>query len=418
MGMLLLLVLWPAQAAADGPVVQVDGGRIFVDEDVRLEPGETFDGDLGILDGNLTLPQGSIVNGDVFVTNGDAQVAGRVEGSLAVISGRLTLSESGRVEGDLFGVSGAADVAGRVGGDASWMFGNAELRSSAVVEGDVMVVSGRLERQAGARILGEELPDVRLPDLPLLRERLGRVEAPELPRVETPQPRVWRQQTAGQRLADFVGRAVGTGLTGLLFIGLSLLIVLVWPRATHRVAECITQLPVQSLGLGLLTFLLAAVLQSLALMLMILLIVVAAALIGTVILIPIGLLLILVSLFLLLPVPLALAAGMVLGWVGVAQVIGHKVAQLLRIRQPSALGVVLLGLLVTVPVAALLWVLKPLCCAWPFIILLTSLGLGGVFHTRFGRQPCRTGAVESEPLPPEAMDEEAGKPDEPLTTAP
>ncbi len=423
MGMLLLLVLWPAQAAADGPVVQVDGGRIFVDEDVRLEAGETFDGDLGILDGNLTVPQGSVVNGDVFVTNGDAQIAGRIEGSLAMISGRLTLSESGRVEGDLFGVSGEANVAGRVGGDASWMFGNAELLSSAVVEGDVMVVSGRLERQAGAQILGEELPDVRLPDLPLLRERLGRVEAPELPRVEppqvpTPQPRVLRQQTAGQRLTDFMGRAVATGLTSLLFIGLALLIVLIWPRATHRVAECITRLPVQSLGLGLLTFLLAAVLESLALVLMILLIVVAAALIGTVILIPIGLLLILVSMFLLLPVPLALAAGMVLGWVGVAQVIGHKVAQLLRLRQLSALGVVLLGLLVTVPVAALLWVLKPLCCAWPFIILLTSLGLGGVFHTRFGRQPCRPVAAEAEALPAEAMDEEAGKPDEPLTTAP
>ena len=422
LGMLLLLVLWPAQAAADGPVVQVDGGRIFVDEDVRLEPGETFDGDLGILQGNLTVPQGSVVNGDVFVTNGNARIAGRIEGSLAVVSGSLVLSEGGRVEGDLFGVSGEADVAGRVGGDASWMFGNAELLSSAVVGGDLMIVSGHLERQAGAQVLGEELPDVRLPNLPLLRERLGRVEAPELPRVEppqvsTPQPRVWRQQTAGQRLADFMGRAVSTGLMGLLFIGLSLLLVLIWPRATHRVAECINRLPVQSLGLGLLTFLLAAVLESLALVLMILLIVVAAALIGTVILIPIGLLLILVSMLLLLPVPLALAAGMVLGWVGVAQVVGHKVAQLLRLRQLSALGVVLLGLLVTVPVAALLWVLKPLCCAWPFIILLTSLGLGGVFHTRFGRQTCRP-VAEAEALPPEAMDEEAGKPDEPLTTAP
>ena len=200
LGMLLLLVLWPAQAVADGPAVEADGGRIFVDEDVHLEEGETFDGDLGVLRGDLTVPQGSVVNGDVFVTNGNARIAGRIEGSLAVISGSLVLSEGGRVEGDLFGLSGEADVAGRVGGDASWMFGNAQLLSSAVVEGDLMVVSGRLERQAGARILGEELPGVRLPDLPLLRERLGSVEAPEVPQVPTPQPRVWRQQTVGQRL--------------------------------------------------------------------------------------------------------------------------------------------------------------------------------------------------------------------------
>jgi hypothetical protein len=429
LGMLFLLVLWPAQAAADGPVVAVDGGRIFVDEDVRLEAGETFDGDLGVLGGDLTVPESSVVKGDVFVTNGDAQIAGRIEGSLAVVSGNLTLSESGQVEGDLFGVSGSADVAGRVGGDASWMFGNAELLSSAVVEGDVMVVSGHLERQAGARILGEALPDVRLPQLPLIRERLGMVEIPDVPQVEvpqvpTPQVRALRQQTAGQRLADFVGRTVMVGLMSLLFVAVALLIVLVWPRATHRVAECITLLPVQSLGLGLLTFLLAAVLEALATVLMILLILVAAALIGTVILIPIGLLLILLSMLLLLPVPLALAAGMVLGWVGVAEVVGDRVTQLLRARRVSALGKVLVGLLVTVPLAALLWILKPLCCAWPFIILLTSLGLGAVFHTRFGRQACQKPAeaepqlAEAGPLPAEAMDEEAGQPDEPPMAAP
>ncbi len=434
LGVLLLLALWPAQAAADTlvaagastpadePILAVDGGRIFVDEDVRLEPGETFDGDLGILQGDLTVPRDSVVRGDVFVTNGEAQIAGRIEGSLAIVSGELVLSEGARVEADLFGVAGTAEIGGRVGGDVSWMFGDAQLLSSAVVEGDLMVVSGDLERQAGARILGEELPDVRLPQLPLLPERPAR---PELPEVPAPQRPVWPGQTAGQRMANFVGRMVSAALTSLLFVGLALVIVLIWPRATRRVAECITLLPLRSLGLGLLTFVLAAVVESLAMVLMILLIMVAAVLIGTVILIPIGLLLILLSLLLLLPVPLALAGGMVLGWVGVAEVVGDKVTQLLRARQVSALGKVLVGLLVTVPVAALLWVLEPLCCAWPFVILLTSLGLGAVFHTRFGRQACQPEATqaqlrlaESEPLPAEAMDEEAGQPDEPPTTAP
>jgi hypothetical protein len=426
-GLLLLLALWPAQALADEPVLSSQDGQIFVDEDVTLEPGETFDGDLGIFEGDLTVPAGSVVRGDVFMTNGDAQIAGRIDGDLAVISGRLVLSEEGRVEGDLFGMAGQADIAGRVGGDASWMFGDAELRDSAVVEGDLMVLSGNLTRDAGARILGEELPDVRLPDLPLLRKGPFQPEAPEGPQIEppqvaTPQFRTWPQPTAGRRVANFVGRVVQAGLMGLLFIGLSLLIVLIWPRPSQRVAECITLLPLQSFGLGLLTFLLAAVVESLAMVLMILLILVAAALISTVILIPIGLLLILVSVLLLLPVPLALAGGVILGWVGVAEVVGRKVAQVLRAGKVSLMGAVLIGLLVTVPVAGVLWILKPLCCAWPFIILLTSLGLGAVFHTRFGRQPCQPVAgstrtqvlpADAEPLPPEAMDEEAGQPDEP-----
>jgi cytoskeletal protein CcmA (bactofilin family) len=412
---------------ADEPVLTIEDGQIFVDEDVTLEPGETFDGDLGIFEGNLTLPANSVVRGDVFLTNGDAEIAGRIEGDLAVISGRLVLSEEGRVEGDLFGMAGEAEIAGRVGGDASWMFGDAELLSSAVVEGDLMVVSGDLERDAGARILGEELPDVRLPELPWLSERPSLPEVREMPQLEvpqvpTPQRPTWQQPTVGRRVANFVGRAVATGLMGLLFVGLGLLIVLIWPRATQRVSECITLLPLQSFGLGLLTFLLAAVVESLAMVLMILLILVAAALISTVILIPIGLLLILLSVLLLLPVPLALAGGIVLGWVGVAEVVGRKVAQLLRAGKVSLMGAVFIGLLVTVPVAAVLWVLKPVCCAWPFIILLTSLGLGAVFHTRFGRQACQPPAgatktqvvpADAEPLPADAMDEEVGQPDEP-----
>lgn len=436
LGILLLLALGPVQVAADEsaghdePIVNVDGGRIFVDEDVILEVGETFEGDLGIFDGDLTMPERSVVKGDVFITNGDAHIAGRVDGSLAVISGELVLSEGGQVEGDLFGMAGEAEIAGRVGGDTSWMFGDAELLNSAVVGGDLMVVSGRLERQVGASVLGEEMPDVRLPEFPLLGERLSVPEGREMPQVEprqvpTPQAPTWRAPTVGQRVSSFVGRVITAIVMSLLFVGLALLIVLIWPRATHRVAECITLLPLQSFGLGLLTFLLAAVLESLAMVLMIVLMLVAAALVSTVILIPLGLLLILLSLLLLLPVPLALAGGMALGWVGLAEVVGRKTAELLRGGRVSALGAVLIGLLVTVPVAALLWILKPLCCAWPFIILLTSLGLGGVFHTRFGRQACqplrpspRPLPAESEPLPAEAMDEEAGQPDEPPPASP
>jgi uncharacterized RDD family membrane protein YckC len=181
-------------------------------------------------------------------------------------------------------------------------------------------------------------------------------------------------------------------------------------------------MPVQSFALGLLTFLIAAVLESIAAVLLILIVLVAAALISTVILIPIGLLLILLSVLVLLPVPLALMAGMVLGWISLAQLIGKKIGKVLKTGGLQPLAATLLGLLVTVPVAALLWILKPVCCAWPFVILLTSLGLGAVFHTRFGRQPCDQAkpasapegeAVGVEVLPAEAMDDEAGEPDLP-----
>jgi hypothetical protein len=49
------------------------------------------------------------------------------------------------------------------------------------------------------------------------------------------------------------------------------------------------------------------------------------------------------------------------------------------------------------------------------------VGLGAVFHTRFGRQSCnqaKTAAAPAEVLPAEAMDEEAGEPDLPPDTTP
>lgn len=423
LGLLVLLLLLPASAVcADGPTQKVDGGRIFVDEDVSLEPGETFKGDMGIFSGNLTVPAGSSVDGDVFVTNGDAEVGGQISGSLTVISGDLWLRESGVAQGGVFTMNGDQEIAGRVGGDLSVMFGDSKMLKSAVVQGDVVVLSGSLEREAGAQVLGEELREIPLPQLPFLRERLTepdlpRVpETPEVPRTPTiPQvPRV-RAETPARGFGTFVGRVLTAGFFSLIFVALGLLIVFVWPRATHRVSDCIAAMPVQSFALGLLTFLIAAVLEALAMVLMILIIVVAATLIGTVILIPIGLLLILLSVLVLLPVPLALAAAMVLGWVGLAELVGQKVVQLLKAGQVRSLGATLVGLLVTVPVAAILWVAKPVCCAWPFVILLTSIGLGAVFHTRFGKQGCRQSkpSTEQELLPVEAMDEEAGEPDLP-----
>ena len=430
LGVLLLLLLLPASAAfADGPSLTTDDGRIFVDEDVMLEPGEVYDGDLGIFNGDLSVPKGSGVKGDVFVTNGDVEIAGRIDGSLAVVSGDLTLEQGAVVDGDLFVMSGDHEIAGRVTGDLSIMFGDAELRDTAVVDGDLMVLSGSLERAAGARVGGEELSDIPLPDLPLLRERLNPPPVPELPEIPEvpalpervpqvpPVPRV-RVETPAQEFGRFVGRVVTAGFFSLVFIALGVLIVFIWPRPTRRVSECISAMPVQSFVLGLLTFLIAVVLEAFALVLLILLILVAAALISTVILIPIGLLLILLSVLVLLPVPLALMGGMVLGWVSLAELVGQKLGKLLRGGAIQPLGATLLGLLITVPVAALLWVVQPACCAWPFIVLLTSIGLGAVFHTRFGRQGCSQAkpTAESEALPAEAMDEEAGEPDLPPDT--
>jgi cytoskeletal protein CcmA (bactofilin family) len=420
--LLVVLVIGPASIAYAGApgIVQSDGGRIFVDEDVALEPGETFAGDLGVFNGDLTVPRDSTVNGSVFVADGDADVAGLIKGDLAVLGGDLDLSDSGRVRGDVFTMSGSHKVAGQVNGDLSSMFGDMELGSAALVNGDLLVISGRLERDPGAQVQGDELSELRLPEVPLLREQPRVREVPDLPEVPAqPEwaPRVPQSpaETLGSRVGRFLGRMVSAGLMSLLFVAAGMLIVIVWPKHTRRVAECISAVPAQSFGLGLLTFVIAAVLEVVAVVLMVVIILVAAALISTVLLIPVGLLLILLSGLVLLPVPVILAGAVILGWVSLAETLGRKALAVVKVENVRPLGAVLVGLLLTVSLAATLWVIEPLCCAWPFIILLTSIGVGGVIHSRFGRQPCWgvDMSVSEDALPLEAMDEELGQPDRP-----
>lgn len=443
LGILLLLLLWPTSSVfADGPGIHFDGGQIFVDEDVSLERGETFDGDLGIFEGDLSIPEGSVVDGDVFVADGDADIAGSVTGDVAVLGGDLYLTKSSRVEGEVFVMGGDLECAGRVEGNLSVMFGDGELHDSAVVDGDVMIMGGSMEREAGAEILGEEMPEIPIPDLPFLPEKPDLPDMPPMPDIPdmppmpdipdmppmpeieiyewTPEPYVHYEETMGQSVGRFVGRVLGTGFLSVVFVALGLLIVFVWPRNAQRVADCIATMPLQSFGLGLLTFLIATVLEALAMVLMIIIVLVAAVLISTVILIPIGLLLIVLSVLVLLPVLLAMVGAMVMGWVALAQLVGRMAIKALNAGYVKPLGATLVGMLITVPLAALLWIIKPACCAWPFIILFTSLGVGAVIHTRFGKQKCQQGRPPIEPdlLPVEAMDEEAGEPDEPINETP
>jgi len=130
-------------------------------------------------------------------------------------------------------------------------------------------------------------------------------------------------------------------------------------------------------------------------------------------------------------VPFGLVGGMLLGWVALAQLIGQKMLKALRVRASTPMGATLTGLLLMGALVGCLWVVQPACCAWPFVILLISAGLGAVLHTRFGTRCCRSSAGTAgssvirpehpvtdtglpsleEALPVESMDQESGAPD-------
>ena len=432
LALLALLLLLPATAVwADDPDRSTgsyewnfDDGKTYFNEDVVVKQGEVIDEALGVFNGNLTLEEGSTVNGEVFVFNGNVQAAGRVNGDLAVIKGDLMVAQTGWVTGELLGMGGTREIAGRVDGNLSGLFGQTVLRGTAVIGGDVLGGPGGLILDPGAQVGGQveripgpsfpfsepkiELPELTPPALP---------ELPSVPVLPGDQP-----DTLGDRIGGFVGRVFVAIMLSLALLVVGALIAAIWPRPTQRVADCIADLPLRSLGLGLLTFLIAVALEVLAVILLAVIGVVSAALMATVILIPVGLVLILLGVLLLAVVPLALAVGMILGWVALAELVGQKVLTALNAQQVKPLAAVIVGLLATLWLPALLWLIEPCCLAWPVVILLTSLGLGAVILTRFGTRRCLPTKPPAAPAaPPEVllagdMDQEAGQPDGPPAT--
>jgi len=414
LGLLILLLLCAATAVwADDPGHSAgshewnfDDGKTYFNEDVSIEKGEVVDGDLGILNGNLALAEGSVVNGDLFILNGDVVSEGQVNGNLAVIKGDLVVAQTGWVTGDVFGLGGTWEIAGHVSGDIAGLLGKTTLRSTAVVGGDLL---GDLVQEEGAQIGGqvERIPSLSLPFLSQRRD--GEPETP------------------AQRIGRFVGRIVAAIMMILVLLFAGVLIAIIWPRPTQRVAGCIAGLPLRSLGVGLLALLGAAALEVLAVILLALIVVVAAALMATVVLIPVGLALIVLGVLLLAVVPLALAAGMLFGWVALAGWVGQKVLAALKAQKIRPVAAVVVGLLATGWLPAVLWLIEPCCLAWPVVILITSLGLGAVILTRFGTRrglpttpPAAPVAADTLPagspppvLPAQGMDQEVGQPDGP-----
>jgi len=419
---LVLLLVLPATAVwADGPdrgtsgyEWNFDNGKTYFNEDVTVKQGEVVDGQLGVFNGNLTLEEGSVVNGEVFVFNGDVNAAGRVNGDLAVVKGDLVVAQAGWVTGELFGMGGTREIAGHVDGNLSGLFGKTVLRSTAVVGGDVLGGPGDLVLEPGVQI-GGQVERIPAPSLPWAKPETE-LTPPALPGLPGGQP-----DTLGERIGSFIGRVVAAMVLSLALLAAGALIVAIWPRPTQRVAECIADLPLRSLGLGLLTFLIAAALELLAVILFAVIGVVSAGLMATVILIPVGLLLIVLGALLLAVVPLALVVGMILGWAALAEMVGQKVLRALKAQRIAPLAAVVVGLLATVWLPAVLWLIEPCCLAWPAVILITSLGLGAVILTRFGTRRClptNLPAAPAEPpvLPAGAMDQEAGQPDGPPGT--
>lgn len=263
-----------------------------------------------------------------------------LRGDLAVVGGNVEIEEDATLAGDMAVFGGAVAVSGRVTGNIVAFGGSVELTESAEVTGDVVVLGGSLSRAAGATV-GGEIVEGRGPS-----ELFGRPSAPPL-----------AASTPARFVFDTMMRTLGAIGLSLVLATLGVLAVVLLPKQTERVAQVLVKQPAMALAAGILTWLIVVGL------------VVILAI--TICLAPLALLL------------FALAVGAWLfGWIATGWLVGQRLLQAFLRKHTNPLIETIVG----VVIITLLWQVIP-CMGWVFWFVVSSLGLGAVVLTLFGRQP-------------------------------
>ncbi|NLG26610.1 MAG: hypothetical protein GX557_01780 [Chloroflexi bacterium] len=295
----LLVGAWPVAA-------QGGSSNAVFNQDYVLAEGQTLNQDLLVVGGSVRLERNSVVRGNVAVTGGNAQLDGLVEGDVVVL-----------------------------GGDT-------ELGPEALIRGDV-VAFGQLRRSDTAQVLGSTVEGLAASQgfkyLPRLLQALPGVRSSE-------------GEIEPVDMIDPGTRSLGSAGSVLLMLVAAVLAAALLPVNLVRTARTMRHSALLSIGVGLLTVLLAALLS-------VLLVVICIG-------IPVAIVLL-----------LALALAYLFGWVSASWIVGHKLLAQLKIKATlmgeTVAGTAVIGLVGLIP-----------CLGWLMSLVVSCWGIGAVVLTRFG----------------------------------
>ncbi len=295
---------------------------------------------------SLPVPVWADDGDDQLVFFGDSVVLGpgeSVDGNLVVIGGRVEMREGSRVDGDLVAVGGGSIIDGRIEGSLVVVGGTLDLRDNATVSQDFITFGASVSQAEGARVFGERIEGLRWKVPPL-----------------TTRDWSWPSWTPAERwrspdllFSDLFSSAVRWMLRTFALMALGVVVMLLLPRQTELVGRTVSELPLPSTGVGLLTF------------------VALLFLVPLLVIICIGIPLVVVLAF-------AFVAALLLGRVAVGAVVGERLLTAINVKpsQPllqAVVGIGLIELLAAVP-----------CLGWLLGWILALAGLGAVVLTRFG----------------------------------
>jgi hypothetical protein len=296
-----------------------------------------------------------VIFGDYTLASGDTN-----QGDLVVIGGNVVIEEGATVMGTLAVIGGGLTINGTVNGDIVSVGGSGEIGDSAYISGSMVSIGSNLSISDDATILGETV-------LELDNNSVQIAPIPDIPNPVTPPvvPEVTFNTSPG---LEFLRQLFSTSFMVLAIAALGLLIGILFPSHLKKTAKSIVNEPVKSGVLGFLTVFVAPI--------------VFVILAITIILLPVSLLAI-----------LALGILMLYGWVAVGYEIGLRVSSAAKVNwEPSIIAG--LGTLILSSIAALVAMIP--CIGFLIYPIVTSVGLGGVLISQFGRR--EVASVQTAPV--------------------
>jgi hypothetical protein len=265
-----------------------------------------------------------------------------LNGELAIIGGTVTLEQGSTINGDVAVIGGAIEVAGTVNGDIQGLGGSIALLSTARINGSIYNYSTNLSQEEGAVIEGQQISS-----LPFNLD-FGDISSPNI--------NIDPQISNIRNGLGFIGKLLWATLQIIALGAFAMVVVLIAPKPTDRVARSIEKLPFVHWGIGLLTsFAAPAVILVLAI---------------TIILIPLGIIGILIYSF-----------AIFFGWLALGYTIGKRLFEKSTHNYSPAL-IAGIGTIILSAVAR--FGAEIPCIGWMIGGVLSLFGLGAVVMTRFG----------------------------------
>ncbi len=297
---LLVILAFPTAAIASSSLSRtINGDQFIIGQSFTLAADDTLNGSLVVVGGTATLEDGSVVNGDVVLVGAAVSIAGEVTGDLTIIGSAGSVANTTRVIGDLTSVGNGISIAPE-----------ARIMGQTNIDTDTTVDFGNTIGQTNTWDFG----------------------------------------------FDPIGRMLWNLFVVVAIAALAVLIALLFPKPTQRVANAITRAPVLSWGIGLLTTMVF----------------------------PVVLVLMVVTIILILVVPfavLALIIAILFGWIALGFEIGDRIAKMSKTTWSEPLAAGLGTLLIGLVSAAFTWI--P-CVGWLVPMILAMFGLGAIILTRVG----------------------------------